>query len=352
MFNSKIIGYIPATMTYVQREESEVSDYWEDDIFSDEPATKRKVRETFVVDKANPKTRKTATDWAEASWRSSSKKATFTDIVNDPISEVEVVSLDIRGKGGRAWKVLLHDKYYVDLREDVLLDCLRNGTGVRNGKLQGPFQWCGVGTQMKLVRVGSKLYEAVVEAGKRKVSKRVNKNKLVVGGIYYDKRGLRSVYLGQVDTEQVVDLSKGPQEIPPYFSVCKVRNMQLWCDLQNYAKTLKAVLEPERGKNQCPWLYWCFKTAKERAFIGMEGQEKVPANIFDTLHKIGLDIAEHHINQELGYQRVPNLAVKENIRLRKLAAYVEYCYLRPTGEARPDIPELAPLEAKIRKELE
>lgn len=137
-FNKKIVGYAPTKMTYVQREPSEVSDYWEHDFWGDEKPPTRTVRETFVVDADNETTRQTATDWAEHSWRTSTKKATFTDKPNTPIDEVEVISLEKRNQGGRAWKVLIEGTYYVDLREDVMLDALRNGQGVKKVMLKGP----------------------------------------------------------------------------------------------------------------------------------------------------------------------------------------------------------------------
>lgn len=141
--NKNVVGYVPAKMTYVQRAPSEVSDYWEHDFWGDEKPPTRTVRETFVVDADNPNTRKTATEWA-------GPHAVFTDKTNDPIEEVEVVSLVLRGNGGRAWKVLIDGTFYVDLREDVMLDALRHGMGVKKGMLKGPFQWAGVAGQNHL----------------------------------------------------------------------------------------------------------------------------------------------------------------------------------------------------------
>ena len=39
--NKQIVGYVPAKMTYAQREPSEVSDYWEHDFWGDEKPTTR-----------------------------------------------------------------------------------------------------------------------------------------------------------------------------------------------------------------------------------------------------------------------------------------------------------------------
>lgn len=79
-------------------------------------------------------------------------------IENDPYPMLTLVGLEIRGEGGRAYKVVTPDGYLVDLREDVLLECMfRNGvTKGRKGEpptLKGPFQWVVNGTQMKLALV-------------------------------------------------------------------------------------------------------------------------------------------------------------------------------------------------------
>lgn len=154
MFNSKFSGKIPDNVRYVMRPPSTVSDYWEHDIF-DKETMGRDVRETFVVDEANATALATAQRWATDARQ---------EIVrpNKPIEKLEIVSLQKRDNGGRAWKVLIDGAFYVDLREDVLLDCLRNAEGVAGAMLSGPFLWCSIAGHMKLVRVGSKLHEAVV----------------------------------------------------------------------------------------------------------------------------------------------------------------------------------------------
>lgn len=344
--NKKIVGYVPAKMTYVQREPSEVSDYWEHDFWDDEKPPTRTVRETFVVDADNPKTRQTATGWA------GSKKATFTDKPNDPINELEVVSLERRAEGGRAWKVLIDGTYYVDLREDVLLDCLRHGPGVKKGMLKGPFVWCGVGTQMKLVRVGSTLYGVVLAASKRKAAKDVKK--FEVGGVYENRKGEQSVYLGQVDTEYAVDVnyeenmkrSYYQTKLPVCYRVVEERNVQLWCDIPSYHKTFKEMMTKGKHPNASGRCYWCFKTVKGRTMAGKVGDENVD-KIFDKIHRIGQDCVEYDksINARRAYGNVDESAIQ------RMAHHMRLCLMRPTGAPRPEAPAIQKLLDIVKDQL-
>lgn len=199
-------GYIPERIKYVQRPPREVSDYWEHDWLTPEELRRKgvMVSEAFPIDATNKKTLETAMRWAKGRYNYDPKakeiEPKITEVPNDPIPTVEVVSLDIRSEGGRAWKVLIHGTYYVDLREDVLLDSLRNGEGVVRGELTGPFVWCLVGSHMKLVRVGSKLHDAVIEAGERRDSKNVTGAALKAGDIYENRKGEKFVFLGLVDS--------------------------------------------------------------------------------------------------------------------------------------------------------
>lgn len=348
--NKNVVGYVPAKMTFVQREPSEVSDYWEHDFWGDEKPPTRTVRETFVVDADNPNTRKTATEWA-------GPHAVFTDKPNDPIEEVEVVSLVLRGNGGRAWKVLIDGTFYVDLREDVMLDALRHGAGVKKGMLKGPFVWCGVGTQMKLVRVGSKLHEVVLAAGKRKAAKDVKK--FEVGGVYENRKGERSVYLGQVDTEYVIDTnyeenrkrSYHQNALPVCYRVTEERNVQLWCDIPTYRKSFKEVMTKERDPYGPGWCYWCFKTAKGRTMAGKVGEVDV-SGVFDKIRRIGKDCVEYAVaDTTKNIQERRTYGDLNECVLGHMAHHMRLCLMRPTGEPRPDAPSIQKLLDLVKEQL-
>ena len=119
---------------------------------------------------------------------------------NNPISNIKIVTLEKRSVGGRAYKVLVDDKFYFDLREDVLLDTMLNCGVSKGGQLNGQFVWAIVGSQMKLIRVGSKLYDNLSTKTKEITLKKIPNDELEVGGIYQNKAGDTKVFCGFVDT--------------------------------------------------------------------------------------------------------------------------------------------------------
>ena len=124
----------------------------------------RRVRPTFVVEAENPKTRATAVAWAERRyWSQPVSKAELIERPNVVIPSVELITLDRRSQGGRAWKVLVDDTFYVDLREDTLLDVLLYGQDNGQGIIQGPFIWLSMGNGLKLMRYGGSEHEAVAK---------------------------------------------------------------------------------------------------------------------------------------------------------------------------------------------
>lgn len=370
--NKKIVGYVPDKLKYVQRAPSQVADYWEHDLWGDEKPPSREVRGAFVVDASNDKTLKTAMEWAgHARWNQKGGKPTIEERDNAPIESIEVVSLDIRGNGGRAWKVLIENTFYADLREDVMLDALRHGEGVKLGFLKGPFIWCGVGTQMKLVRVGSKLHDVVLAAGKRKAAPNVKKFALEVGGVYENRKGERSMYLGQVDTEYVTDAnyeenrrrSSYQSQLPLNWKVTAERNYQLWVELKDYRPTLKSVLKRDAANrlgDTCGWCYWSFTTVKNRTVAGgMVEFEKVPADIFERIHQIGRDLVAHGVDKtnaaaaDPGNARSPCYTPVEVDRANqpRMAHGMRYLVMRPAGTPRPEAPEIKALLDKVRDQF-
>ena len=87
--------------------------------------------------------------------------------VPNQVVGLRVIGFDVRGNGGRAWKVLDADDRMHDLREDQFLAALQTDTLV-NGQFQGSvFAWARIESQMKLVLVGSALYKEVRAAQHR-----------------------------------------------------------------------------------------------------------------------------------------------------------------------------------------
>lgn len=342
MFNPKFSGKIPKGLKYVMRAPSVARDYWEHDIFDGETMG-RDVRETFVIDADSKESLATAIRWA-------GENAEITECPNAHIPELELVSLEKRNEGGRAWKVLIGREFYVDLREDVLLDALRNGTGVKDAILKGPFLWCSIAGRLKLVRVGSKLHEAVIAADKRHNAPAAKKSALEVGGIYENKRGERYVYLGQVDTERLSD--EANPERPGYGTrvVCpstwvraEVRNQQLWGHLRKHlAATVADLFKPmEHVKEEDPWLILLFEVVKNKTVGAQVGREEVPADHLALIRAMTTDgLARYDsFNKKKaaeffkyrGCQQEPD----PYHRLNRMAYYSEKAFLREVGEPAP-----------------
>lgn len=164
--------------------------------------------ETYVSDADNTKTCETGEKWAvqtsriynytTRSW--SPGKFVVEEIDNLPIKNVVITSLEHRGQGGRAYKVILNNRYYVDLREDVLLDAILHAGINRGGKLMGEYLFAKVSSQMKLVRIDSSLYNELIKSTAMNHSTKVKNLKF---GRIYESKTERLIYLGNVTSTEV-----------------------------------------------------------------------------------------------------------------------------------------------------
>lgn len=377
---SKFTGYIPPRIKYVQRAPREVSDYWEHDWLTPEELRRKGVlvSEAFPIDATNKKTLETAMSWAgRRNYYDKGPEIApkITEVANDPIPTLEIVSLDIRSEGGRAWKVLIHGTYYVDLREDVLLDSLRNGSGVVRGELTGPFVWCIVGSHMKLVRVGSKLHDAVIEAGERRDSKNVTGAALKAGDIYENRKGEKFVFLGLVDSDRYEVTNEDERRrhysssnFVPHFKKVEERSIQLWGGLAGYWKSpqeLFKVQERHANSGSAGTNLYHITTVKKKAVVGKTGSMKLPADYIEKIRELALleiraraayvvkqeeerrarGLTRSDYNVGLYSRAVPYRNVEEEFGT--LVYYGGRCTLRPVGQPCPEIPEIAALNAYI-----
>lgn len=211
---------------------------------------------------------------------------------------------------------------------------------------------------MKLVRVGSALHDVVIAAGKRKSAKDVKKSELVVGGVYENRKGEQSVYLGQVDTEWVEDANAEENKrrgydnkLPFSCRVVKERNVQLWCDISAYHKTFKEVVTKERDPNGAGWCYWCFKTAKGRTMAGKVGDEDV-GKVFEKVRRIGKECVEYSVAQTT--KDIKERRTSGDLEARVLQHMIHHmglCLMRPAGEPRPDAPVIQKLLDLVKEQL-
>ena len=189
MVNVKI-GSIPDSVTYIHTGNArEVSTSW---LSVDVPISPGvMVIDAFASPTDSEKTIESGMMWI--------KQRTKTPVVdtkkNDAITGIKVISLERRGEGGRAYKVITPDGFYFDLREDVLLDTMLYEGVEKGGVLNGSFIWGYIGSQMKLVRVGSALHSALEVANKRDKKQKISRKDLEIGGIYKAKANIIKVFL-------------------------------------------------------------------------------------------------------------------------------------------------------------
>ena len=148
-------GYLPKSITYVCSAGYDIEIGFDDADDVDTIAS-CKVIPTFPVETG--KKLDTAIKWTGL------KSPKIIETENLPIKNVKIVDLDYRGNGGRAYKVILDDLYYVDMREDVILECIHNCGIEKGGKINGEFVWAKYGNHMKLIRVGSSLHEKFIKS--------------------------------------------------------------------------------------------------------------------------------------------------------------------------------------------
>lgn len=192
-----INGYIPEKILYVCKKSERITPKFSD---TDEEFFSTSAMPAFPVDPDKENTVETARKWAQGySYHNPEEVHKEVEMPNEPIYEVQIVDLEVRSEGGRAYKAIVHGSFLVDIREDVILEAMLE-KGIRQGSfISCNFIWCRVGTQMKLVRNGSSLHKAVQKAHELKKQKKVSTKELVPGTIYQNIQG-EHLFLGFIKT--------------------------------------------------------------------------------------------------------------------------------------------------------
>ena len=114
-----------------------------------------KCRPAFVTDFYAEYMAKKAREWASRVGVDEYDEA----ILDAPVHRnLTVVGIDHRREGGVALKVITEQGWLVDLREEEFMEATLTGS-LRAGVITGEFVWTRGVTQMRLVRVGDKLYQ-------------------------------------------------------------------------------------------------------------------------------------------------------------------------------------------------
>lgn len=199
---------IPDSVNYYVRPERQVVvEKWEGATEDTEGSnhTFLKVKPVFISDSSNKKTNETGQTWAnQRQWDYKTQtwieplESNVVTRKNEPFSGVKITGLEHRGNGGRAYKAVDENGYWFDVREDVILDTMFECGIDKDAVLNGEFIWCRIASQMKLVRVGSELHRAAIEANERRQNKVIPKSQLKFGHLYQTKAGNKFLYLGEV----------------------------------------------------------------------------------------------------------------------------------------------------------
>ena len=193
-------GFIPRKISYVCSSLTTIDVYDSDDYRSKKIAS-HKVYPTFPVEEG--KKLDTAINWTGL------KNPKIDTLENTPLSNVRVCDLDFRGNGGRAYKVIINEKYYVDMREDVILDTMITNGIDAGGILKGTYVWSKCGSQMKLVRVGSYVHQLYASQENPSDLVELKSSDIKVGGIYEMKSGMKKMYLGSYYTFEYSAIRQG-----------------------------------------------------------------------------------------------------------------------------------------------
>jgi len=123
---------------------------------------------------------------------------------NEPFS-VTIVDLDVRGHGGRAYKVIDSASRRFDLREDQLIEVFKLAGIAAGGAVMGEFVWGVSDGKVCLVLVGGDAHSEMVQGtlarkeadAARKANGTLTASKLVVGRVYKKRDGSLHLFMGK-----------------------------------------------------------------------------------------------------------------------------------------------------------
>ncbi len=101
---------------------------------------------------------------------------------------------------------------------DVLLEALQQDRLKEDGTLPGEYVFATANRKVKLVRVGSKLHEAIVSLMEKRNKKSIKVKELDVGDVYATDSGKAAVFLGFVNTESIQVNIKNSYKTRRYYS--------------------------------------------------------------------------------------------------------------------------------------
>ena len=180
----------------------------------------------FCCDAENKKTVESVQKWA--------KGGEFFTVPNDVnfTQDTKIVNFEERGNGGHVWKIIIHyngKSLLFDLRSIPLLEIIDSGK-IEFGKIKSPLVWARVASDMKLITQNGEIHNSLSQLTERKKQKPINKNDLILNGIYLDSRGDRYIFAGNYHALEPLDEPVG--RLSDFVGKIRVKRVikQVWFD--------------------------------------------------------------------------------------------------------------------------
>jgi len=248
-------GSIPENLFIVVRPEKEYKVKVDDKEFT------YNTKPSFAVDANSDKMIVKAKYWGIHNYFTQMFKEddlTYINTDNKEFTNLQLIDLEKRSEGGTVYKVIDDTGLLYDLRDDVFLECLYSGEIKNKGKkvyLTSNFIWAVNGSQMRIVRVNSKLYNELKDAGERRNLTVLKKKDLIPGTVYKMRNGEERAFLGN---------KKGQGML-----ICEL----LW------DKKLPLQTRIDRQINGKQSLSWFLRYTKSHSFVEEIGKIKIPEEI-------------------------------------------------------------------------
>lgn len=235
-------AYVFDNVCYVSRKDS---------IDEDLNKTKITIRNTFAYNPDSKSAAQTA-----ARWSGQKSDVEIVQLPNEPFT-VQIIGIDVRSEGGRAFKVIDEHNRMFDLREDQLLSAIQNHGISPGGYIKGKFVWGTWESQTRLVLVGGDMHQTMLENNlARKRLEKQNKNIVFHEGTIYQKRDKSLVlFLGNVKLDNksffaFVDMPTAPVNYLDKLSTMEPEDTA-------YYRFLKQISKIERQWTNMSWLERC-----------------------------------------------------------------------------------------------
>lgn len=317
-------GHIPTDIIYTFGATKKVCRRWDKALESDENLVFTEVQPVWLAEVDNAKVLETCRKEADQScwfWDAKAQVRTRVgtvqkiEVPNEPMSGVQLITLDYNKDGVLGYKAITPNGYYVDICNDVLLEALLKVGAGPGGVLGGQFVWGKVDGLMKLIRVDSELYEALLETGERGMMSPLSKNSLVPGTVYESKTGDRAVFLGLVnseawellwpDSQGAYRLSSIQDGKKPKLAVKPVKRYMLWFEVSRWNfvnQKVDPTLSLFNAQMALPALSTSIKLKSSHTMIREVGTIPIPSNIIEHVRQQAIN--KYQSNYKMAIQAI------------------------------------------------